>query len=298
MDESRLAGVARTQFGVFTRAQALACGWPSQAITRTVRRGSWVRLHGEVLCASTTRLSIEGREWAAYLAAGDGAVLSGPSAARRLGVEVPARDPCVTVPTARHLRMPGVTVLREPVVAGDRTHVGGLCVSTLPRTVVDCLRVLPRAAAADLLSRALRQQLITLEELEVRIAAHRGRKGAGELRALAASVVTGSRSEGERRLHQVLIDAGIDGWSANVPIQHNGTRVAVADVLFPDARLVIEFDGRAWHSDSGAFQRDRIRQNRLVGAGLTVLRFTWEDVVARPERVVAEVRAALERLAS
>ena len=38
------------------------------------------------------------------------------------------------------------------------------------------------------------------------------------------------------------------------------------------------------------FQRDRSRQNRLVAAGWTVLRFTWRDLVERPGYVVRTIR--------
>jgi very-short-patch-repair endonuclease len=41
--------------------------------------------------------------------------------------------------------------------------------------------------------------------------------------------------------------------------------------------------------------RDRCRQNQLLLAGWTVLRFTWYDVLHRPAWVVAQVREALLR---
>ncbi len=44
-----------------------------------------------------------------------------------------------------------------------------------------------------------------------------------------------------------------------------------------------------------AFQHDRIRQNALVLAGWTILRFTVHDLECRRAEVVAEVRAALHR---
>jgi very-short-patch-repair endonuclease len=56
---------------------------------------------------------------------------------------------------------------------------------------------------------------------------------------------------------------------------------------------VIEIDGWAFHSDQERFQRDRSRQNRLVAAGWTVLRFTWSDLKDRPEAFVAAIRTAL-----
>ncbi len=66
-------------------------------------------------------------------------------------------------------------------------------------------------------------------------------------------------------------------------------------MYFPDVRLVIEVDGRRAHGDA-RFQSDRTRQNLLVGAGCTVLRYPWSDLVERPDQVAAQVRATLARL--
>jgi hypothetical protein len=58
--------------------------------------------------------------------------------------------------------------------------------------------------------------------------------------------------------------------------------------------LAIEVDGWAWHHDVERFRRDRQRQNALVLAGWTVLRFTWHDLTQRPGEVVAEIRSGFD----
>ncbi len=65
------------------------------------------------------------------------------------------------------------------------------------------------------------------------------------------------------------------------------------DVAFVVHRLAVEVDGWAWHSDVDRFAHDRRRQNALVLAGWTVLRFTWHDLKSRPEAVVAQIRAVI-----
>ena len=55
--------------------------------------------------------------------------------------------------------------------------------------------------------------------------------------------------------------------------------------------VVIEVDGYAYHSRA-AFQTDRTKQNRLVMAGYTILRFTWADLTERPGAVLQAVRDA------
>ena len=58
--------------------------------------------------------------------------------------------------------------------------------------------------------------------------------------------------------------------------------------------MVIEIDGWAWHSDAARFRADRRRQNALVAAGWTVLRFTWQDVIGRPRQMVEEIVALVD----
>jgi very-short-patch-repair endonuclease len=56
---------------------------------------------------------------------------------------------------------------------------------------------------------------------------------------------------------------------------------------------VIEFDGFAAHGGRAAFVADRRRQNQLIVAGYRVLRVTWDDLVHRPDSVVAQIRSLL-----
>jgi hypothetical protein len=56
---------------------------------------------------------------------------------------------------------------------------------------------------------------------------------------------------------------------------------------------LIELDGWSAHGTRPAFHADRRRQNALVLAGWTLLRFTWADLVDSPAAVVAAVHGAL-----
>jgi len=91
---------------------------------------------------------------------------------------------------------------------------------------------------------------------------------------------------------RVLRGASIAGWTANAPVVING-RTFVVDFCFPAQRLAVEIDGFAYHSGVAEFRRDRQRQNILVSAGWTVLRFTWWDLLERPETVAMQVLHAL-----
>jgi very-short-patch-repair endonuclease len=106
--------------------------------------------------------------------------------------------------------------------------------------------------------------------------------------ALVAAAADRADSAVERRMLAILRGAGLTGWWRAVPFEH-----WTIDFAFPGARLAIEVDGWAYHSDVDRFRADRGKGNALVRAGWRLLRFTWHDVVNRPEYVVAEIRAAL-----
>jgi uncharacterized protein DUF559 len=64
------------------------------------------------------------------------------------------------------------------------------------------------------------------------------------------------------------------------------------DLAWPEQRVAVEFDGEV-HRDRRIFVDDLRRQNGLVLAGWTVLRFTSADVLGLPEAVVRVARGAL-----
>jgi hypothetical protein len=90
-------------------------------------------------------------------------------------------------------------------------------------------------------------------------------------------------------------------WSSAglpVPVQQATVRVdgrflARVDFLWPAARLIVEVDGLNKYREPGELQREKERQNALVAAGYTVLRFTWFDIHHRPDAVVRQIRTAL-----
>ena len=65
------------------------------------------------------------------------------------------------------------------------------------------------------------------------------------------------------------------------------------DLVWREARLIAEIDGYAFHSSRRSFERDRRKDRDLQALGYTVLRFTWRELTAEPEAVVAAITRAL-----
>ncbi len=259
-----------------------------------MHRGIWVPVVGRALRSAAEEPDERTDMFGAHVTWPDCVVVLGTAArVHRLPVR-PDGLVHVVVPSGRPKR--GALVPHEfRLDEGDVIDVLGVPVTTLRRTVLDCLGRLPDGPALDLLAWVSSRRLLRHEELFAWIGEHPGRWGNRSRRHAADRLVRGALSPAEDRLHAILRRNGITGWSANVGLHDVLGVWAVADVYFPDVRLVIEVDGRRAH-EGDRFQSDRTRQNLLVGVGCTVLRYTWTDLVERPARVAAQIRATVESL--
>jgi very-short-patch-repair endonuclease len=295
VDHRQLSTVVRKQRGLFTRAQAAACGATSYQIRSRLLTGEWRPVLGRVLAPSDVPITPEIRDRAAALAV-PGGVLAAASAARLR--RIPVADPrtYLWVGSLRPRPLPGVVLMRDPLSARDVVLGEGLRLTQAPRTIVDCLLILPESAGLRLLERALQTGWITEDELAGRVRARLGRRGTPRLVRLVRLTASGARSAAERLAVDVLRRGRITGWSVNRPIADGGGPIGVGDIVFWAELLVVEIDGWAFHATPDRFPRDRSRQNRLVGAGWTVLRFTWRDLTESPDEVIRAIRATLVRL--
>jgi hypothetical protein len=86
---------------------------------------------------------------------------------------------------------------------------------------------------------------------------------------------------------------GLRRPEAQVPIYDDaGNLVGRPDLYYPQDRLGLEYDGGTHRL---TLAEDNRRQNRLLDAGVRLLRFTAADIYDSPETVVALVRAQLNR---
>jgi very-short-patch-repair endonuclease len=101
----------------------------------------------------------------------------------------------------------------------------------------------------------------------------------------------------EARMARLLAARGLPPAVPEYEVWNGATFVARVDFAYPELLLAIEVDGFAAHSSVDAFRCDRARQNALVTAGWTVLRFTWTEVDDNSPRVGSTIRDA-RRLAA
>ena len=126
--------LARRQYGVVSRTQAMRTGLSPGIIKFRIRSGRWQQLHLGVYVTFTGTPGRGARLWAALLSAGPGAVLSYETAAELQGLaDKPVSPVHVTVPHGRHIVAPeGVCLHRS-----DRALEAVQAQSYPPRTTVE-----------------------------------------------------------------------------------------------------------------------------------------------------------------
>jgi very-short-patch-repair endonuclease len=218
-------------------------------------------------------------------------VFAGASAAWLHGLQLVPTDPVeVVVPGSSGPRTrPGLLVHHGDLPPPDVVSIRGLRAEALHLALA---RLCLRGSAVDALialDMAVRiggaddAGLLHLPEGAL------GKPGMARLARLA-KLAAPAESPMETRLRWLLIQAGLPQPEVQTNLQDNASRfVARADLYYPQARLVLEYDGGN-HRDR-LIEDDR-RQNLLINAGYRILRFTASDL-QNPNLVVAQVRSAL-----
>lgn len=294
----KVAAVAASQHGVFTTADAIEAGADSSLISRRVRAGRWERLAPSLYCLAGTPLTWQRSVSSAVLRLPRPAAASHRTAAFVHGLYGrPRRIEVVTVATGMR-GLPFVVHQCLDLVEAEIVTVGGLRVTDVPRTITDIGIPAGIGVAQKVLDGAIRQELTTLTEVAARIHRYgrKGRRGIGPARQLVVE-----RLQWDQITDSVLEDAFLRlvdraGLPRPIPqrrkVLRQGSWVVRVDFDF-GGWLVVELDSEKYHTDRDSFRYDRRRQNALVQEGAKVLRFTWWDVMAAPDYVVATLARAL-----
>lgn len=264
----------------------------------------WHLRHQDILRSSRDtylprRLALELRQRiaAVLLGAPPEAVVSHVTAAALWGLELPlvGTDPRVhlTVPPDRRVRRRA-----DRRIHGARLPArfvqqrGGFRVTSPGRTWLDLAGVVPPAALLAVADQMLARGYPP-ESLQRLVVAARGVRGIRVARAVAARADERAGSPMESVLRWLVLDAGVPAPDLQHVVRDRaGGFVGQVDLAWAGARVLVEFDGDV-HRERRVFVEDLRRQNGLILAGWTVLRFTSADVLGRPQWVIRTIRAAL-----
>ena len=284
----------RCQGGVARRQDLRAAGLSRRGLQRLLVSGELRAVSGDVVSAWVEPTTDEAVRAATVGLRG---TASHTSAARAWGIELlqPGETAEVTVGRDRsRAAWPSTVLHRRDLPADDVVERDGLRLTTPLRTVLDLARSLPLEQAVAAADSALRQGLVTLEELLAAVRALPPALGSSRVLRVVDLVDPGSGSVLESVCRVLFALAGLSTVQTQHPVRgSDGRLIGRVDFAWPEQRLVVEADGFAFHADRRRYRGDRRRTNALVLAGWRVLRFSWEDVLHDPDHVVQLVRAAL-----
>ena len=218
------------------------------------------------------------------------AVVSGRTAAWLHGIELPWKPIELTVPDGHCSGRAGVLLRRAALPKADIVTSHGFRATTPLRTVTDLGRKLKGAEGVIAIDMGLRQQLVSLDELESFLRRNHGAKGIARLRTAVRLADPKAESPMETKLRLLICRAGLPRPECQVELfDAAGRFLARTDLYYRDQRLAIEYDGGT-HRESLVY--DNRRQNRLLEAGYRLLRFTSEDF-RNADGIVAQVATAI-----
>ncbi len=289
--QRRVVALAEVQHGTVGREQLVALGITPSSIDNRVADGRLHVRHRGVYAVGHRILTREGEFMAAVLARGRGAVLSHRSAAQLHGFRwTDAQVVDVSVAGRGTQRHAGIKAHRPRRLMDDETTVHlGIPVTTVARTLLDLGDLLDERQLARACDEAERQRAVDWAEVIGLVGRHPGKLGAKRLRRLLERHGVGedrTRSDLERRFRAFCQAHRLRPPEVNAVVA--GYEV---DTCWPDARVIVELDGFAYHRTSLAFERDRRRDAALMALRWVVIRVTWARIEHDGPVLVSELRA-------
>lgn len=228
---------------------------------------------------------------------GDGLV-SGSAAACLWGQldstqQLTDRDPIRVLLVGRNGTEPtGVSVHRTRAVARqDVRWRNGIPLTSPARTLLDLAATVDDLGLESALSASLRKNLLRRSSLIDVIDRNPRAKGVAIIRELLERPhsLRDTRSVYERKLLALL-------RAAELPLPLTNVTVAgrMVDGVWPDLKLIYEFDGWEYHRDK--FESDRVRDQTMLAAGHQVMRISGRQIDREPYALVARFAGTIAAL--
>ncbi|KKK06614.1 hypothetical protein LQ51_07160 [Micromonospora sp. HK10] len=268
-----------------------------KAIRHRVATGRWRQAHRGIYVTHGGPVTEAQRRWVAVLAAGPSAVLAGLNAAQAWGLRryhsgaihllLPARHQTRSLP-------PGIQVHRTTLLPAEDVLDVGQPRRTMPaRSLVDAAQwASTDDEARAVIAAGFQQRLVggdDLHQVLERLPRARRRR---LIRATASDAAGGAHSLAELDFLRLVRRAGLPEPSRQVIRRDAAGRRRYLDVWFDLWRIHVEIDG-GQHLDPRTAWVDMQRQNDLWVEGNRILRFPAWAVRNHPDRVLAQLRAAL-----
>jgi very-short-patch-repair endonuclease len=278
--DRRLDEFAARQYGTFSLQQARTVGMTPTMVETRVANGAWTRLASSVYAMASAPPKWE-RQMAAALLSRPGAIVAGRSAAYIHGFDDfgPGR-PVIMIGPRGNARSAMATVIRSKRFdTVGRVRRLGFVASDEAETVVTLARDLGVSRLEALVDSLLARKTCSVAELARVTGLSDGVPGIPKLRPIVEYRQPGAYqpplSELERLLYRLLDSPLLPSYERQMPFRYENVDMTV-DAYIRPWRLIVEGDGRRWHTRNADHERDRRRDNEAVAHGLVVLRFTYQ----------------------
>ena len=267
-----------------------------KVVDKRVAAGRLHRVQQGVYAVGHRLLSRKGHLMAAVLACGPGAVLSHRSAALLHGILDDTRSRVDVIAPNRRGRAPkGIAAHRDGTLTpADCTVIDGIPCTSLARTLLDLAATESPSTFRYAVTQAEVEEVFDLTEVIELLKRSKGRRGVARLR-LAIELHDPDEQEARRELEKKLLRLFKRGGfrpEVNGHLVVDGISM-MPDFMWRDARVIVEADSRRVHGTATAFEKDRLRDQRLASAGWTVIRVTWHQVTNEPKRLTQTLRTLL-----
>ena len=291
-----------SQHGLISLDQCRAIDISSAQVKALVRSGRWERVAPTVYSPSDRVPSWNRSLWLAHLHAGPDSVVSHEAAGRLHGyVQVPAG--IVSLMGSRNRRH-GPAHVRwhrgDDLLPGHVIRIDGLPVTTPLRTIFDLASVLHIASLRDLVRDQITLHRRNVAELGALTDSlrRRGKPGVAKLTRILDDLGPGdglSGSELERLLDEVIRTSGLPTPVHEYPLPGRGATTGFVDRCWPEARMIVEADGRTWHTRRTQMELDSTRSIEAQAAGFETTRLLWEHLESDVENTAQLLRTIYEQ---
>ena len=175
--------------------------------------------------------------------------------------------------------------------------------TTVPRTIVDLAAVVHPARLRHVVEDSKHAGLTSYEEVGQCLAsvARRGKPGVRSLTLVLDRLGPGeapTTSKLERLMLDLMRGSDLPMPVGQFPFPGRQFVANCVDFAYPGAKLIIETDGRRWHTRIKEVTRDRERDLEAARHGWQTLRFLYEHVRDDADGTLGTIRIVLrERLA-
>jgi len=286
--DRRLDEYAARQYGAFSLSQARDVGFTRAMIETRRDNGAWIRLAPSVYVMASAPPKWE-RQMAAALLSRPGSIVAGSSAAHlhefpRFG----QGRPVIMVEESVNARSPLAKVIRSrhfDEVATVRKR--GFVVTSEPETILTVARSTSTDNLERVVDEVLARESSEIEDLGKLVSSRPGTPGLARLRPIVEERLPDTYQpptiELERLLYLLVEHPGIPPATRQMPFAFQRVNATV-DLFIPVWRLIVEGDGRRWHTRKADQERDNLRDNEAVAHGYAVLRFTWPMLTRSSDR--------------